>query len=417
MLTKHLLFILLILLSFSTLSAEMMPSGFFQTLWGASLESLNPAASEYTALETRLQLRLEHLGEIGEFFGRIDFLHDSYLNSSGRVDLREGYAKFPIGDKLDFKIGRQIITWGTGDLLFINDVFAKDYLSFFIGRDDQYLKAPQNSLKADFYNSKFNLTFVWTPKFTPNDFPIGQRLSFYSSQDNAIVGNLGELNFLRPEPTLKNSEIAFRLSKQIGNFSNCFYFYEGFYKNPVGAVIIDSALVPTFPKLRVMGGSIRGMISGGIFWFEGGYYDTRDENRGQNPLLINSSTRFMTGYEKQILSGLTMNLQYFANIMSDYDSYRQQAEARGGYVREKRRDLITSRISRLFYSDLVEFLSVIFYSPSEKDYYLRFYLSYSYSDELNLSSGGNIFGGDKIGSEFGQFGLNDNLYVKLTYGF
>jgi hypothetical protein len=33
-----------------------------------------------------------------------------------------------------------IITWGVGDLLFINDVFPKDWESFFSGRPPEYLK-------------------------------------------------------------------------------------------------------------------------------------------------------------------------------------------------------------------------------------------------------------------------------------
>ena len=50
-----------------------------------------------------------------------------------------------------------------GDLIFINDVFAKDYRSFFVGRDDQYLKAPQNAIRAEYYNPLGALSFVWTP--------------------------------------------------------------------------------------------------------------------------------------------------------------------------------------------------------------------------------------------------------------
>ena len=50
-----------------------------------------------------------------------------------------------------------------GDLLFINDLFPKDWVSFFVGRDDEYLKAPSDSLKASFFNELFNLDFVYTP--------------------------------------------------------------------------------------------------------------------------------------------------------------------------------------------------------------------------------------------------------------
>lgn len=55
------------------------------------------------------------------------------------VDLREAYLDYTT-ENCDFRLGRQFVTWGVGDLLFINDVFSKDYVSFFAGRPLEYLK-------------------------------------------------------------------------------------------------------------------------------------------------------------------------------------------------------------------------------------------------------------------------------------
>ncbi len=60
-------------------------------------------------------------------------------------------------------LGRQILTWGTGDLVFINDLFPKDWVSFFIGRDVEYLKAPSDALKVSAFSSWANLDLVYTP--------------------------------------------------------------------------------------------------------------------------------------------------------------------------------------------------------------------------------------------------------------
>ena len=40
------------------------------------------------------------------------------------------------GNAFDVKIGQQVLTWGTGDYVFLNDLFPKDYPSFFAGRSD-----------------------------------------------------------------------------------------------------------------------------------------------------------------------------------------------------------------------------------------------------------------------------------------
>jgi hypothetical protein len=130
--------LLLSLFQTSNVSAELYTDGFVQGLFGANLNDSNPTSGDYTASETRLQMRMERFGDRSEFFSRIDFVYDGVGREEYEWELREAYLKLKLGDKVDLKAGRQILTWGTGDLIFINDVFAKDYRSFFIGRDDQY---------------------------------------------------------------------------------------------------------------------------------------------------------------------------------------------------------------------------------------------------------------------------------------
>ena len=106
----------------SQVSAEVSLDGFLQGLYGGRLDESNPTATEQTASETRMQLRAEHFGDNGEFFGRLDFVFDGADTARYDWELREGYFKFRLGNNFDIKVGRQILTWGTGDLIFINDV-------------------------------------------------------------------------------------------------------------------------------------------------------------------------------------------------------------------------------------------------------------------------------------------------------
>jgi hypothetical protein len=59
----------------------------------------------------------------------------------------------------------------------------------------------------------------------------------------------------------------------------------------------------------------------------------------------------------------------------------------------------------------------VFYSPTDEDMYLRLSTEYKYTDEVTLMAGANIFDGNYENTDFGQFAKNDNVYVKLTYGF
>ena len=76
-----------------------------------------------------------------------DAWYDSYLEKFDG-DLRDLTLSFSLGSNLDMKLGRQVLTWGTGDLVFLNDLFPKDWVSFFAGREDEYLKAPSNAVRA-----------------------------------------------------------------------------------------------------------------------------------------------------------------------------------------------------------------------------------------------------------------------------
>ncbi|WP_221895381.1 hypothetical protein [Bathymodiolus japonicus methanotrophic gill symbiont] len=51
--------------------------------------------------------------------------HADLQTGNGWVDLREANIAFSPFSFMDIKFGRQILTWGTGDLIFINDLFPK----------------------------------------------------------------------------------------------------------------------------------------------------------------------------------------------------------------------------------------------------------------------------------------------------
>ncbi|MBD3381643.1 MAG: hypothetical protein GF404_05530 [candidate division Zixibacteria bacterium] len=403
----------LILVTVTASADDVYISGFLQGLYGGGLHDDNPVPSDLTASETRLQMKLESYRGSAEFFGRLDFYYDGYNESEYDWELREGYIKFRMG-AFDFKIGRQVLTWGTGDLIFINDNFAKDYQSFFIGRDDQYLKAPQDALRAAWYSPLGALDVVWTPKFTPNRVPTGLRLSYYNPLVGDIVG--GEQFYMEgrePETEFKNSELSARLKRYFGTADIALYFYKGFYKNPEG---MDMATMEAYyPELFVYGASMRMPIFEGIFWVEGGYSDSRDDPDGDITTIPNSEIAGLAGFERQVANNLTANIQYQAIYMVDYDKFEENV---GGQTEvDEVYHLLTSRITQLLRMETVVLSGFVFYSPSQEDVYFRFSADYKYNDALTLTLGGNIFDGTEKWTDFGTFMKNDNLYFKATYGF
>ena len=122
--------------------------GFFDLRAGMRTQD-DPYERDTSLGEIRIQTDISKMADMATLQVRADFLYDDVPqdtdldleDGTGEIDLREANVLFfPFG-LMDIKIGRQILTWGTGDLLFINDLFPKDWQSFFVGRDEEYLKA------------------------------------------------------------------------------------------------------------------------------------------------------------------------------------------------------------------------------------------------------------------------------------
>ena len=102
----------------------------------------------FNMMEQRLQLKTTFYPKCNqtledwmtEIDAKADFTIDEYYNGKTGLDIRTLSVMMSPLNWLDLKFGRQVFTWGTGDYVFVNDLFPKDYVSFYIGRDDEYLK-------------------------------------------------------------------------------------------------------------------------------------------------------------------------------------------------------------------------------------------------------------------------------------
>ena len=392
-------------------------SGFWEARGGNWV--VNDAHERQTSIaETRLQLEIEKNFNLASFSLITDFIYDDVadkyhidLNTGrGWIDLRSANLVFSPTHFMDIKTGRQILTWGTGDLLFINDLFPKDWNAFFIGRDEDYLKAPSDAVKASLFSDWANLDIIYTPEFDADRFIDGRRISYFSPQLGAIAGRNAIVHANRP----RDGELALRLYRNISAYEVAAYFYNGHWKSPGG---FDSTNgLALFPKLRVTGGSIRGPLGKGIGNVEVGYYDSYDDNKGNDPFINNSEFRVLAGYEQEIAKNLTLGAQYYLEHMFDHNNYLRTLPV-GTPARDENRHLLTSRLTFLTHNQNATWSLFTYYSPSDQDYYLRPKVNYRIDDHWTTELGGNIFGGKKDYTFFGQFQNNSNIYVSVRYGF
>ena len=375
--------------------------------------------------ETRLQLGFEKSWQKLTFKLVTDFVYDPVLDhhslrletGQGWMDLRQASVAFSPAKFADVKIGRQILTWGTGDLIFINDLFPKDWQSFFIGRDVEYLKAPSDAVKIGLFSDLANVDVVYVPRFDADRFIRGRRLSYRSAALGRLAGRDAVVNADPPEEWFDDHEWAARVSRNLGGYELAGYGYWGYWKSPAG---MDPATGrATFPRLSVYGGSVRGPLGKGIVNFEAGYYDSRQDRGGDDPLVRNGEVRLLAGYEQdlpRIARDLTVGAQYYVELMTDYGAYRR-ALLPGAKPAERDRHVLTFRVRKLLINQNLELSLFAFYSPSDSDAYLRPRVSYKIDDHWKAEIGGNVFLGAERHTFFGQFANNTNIYAALRCGF
>lgn len=354
------------------------------TVWSGFAEAgLGTRFNEDELIDERntleeIRLRVETAWELDKVTLNLkaDASYDG-VTSDWDAEIRDLTAVFSIGDNIDAKIGRQVQTWGTGDLVFLNDLFPKDYVSFFAGRDDEYLKAPGDAFRLTRYSPAINVDFVWTPVYEPDVYLTGERFSFYSPVAGENIAPQPPFSAAEPDKKFSNGEFALRLYRTVESTEYALYAYRGFSKQPL------------FVQMNSYGASVRRPLGPGLANAEMSYYDVQD---GDNQL------RFLLGYEWEAKPNFTVGLQYYLESTQGDD-----------------RHLLTNRLTYRSGRDRHTWSLFTFYSPSDDDFYLRPVYSYRHSDRWSLTAGANLFGGSEDYTFFSQLDDASNAYLRLRF--
>jgi hypothetical protein len=385
-------------------AADIETSGFVDARYGLGIYD-NPNADRETLQELRFQYGGVWYDDLFTLTARSDFLFDSVANNHDRIDLETGKGPIDLRELnvlftpvpwADIKVGRQILTWGTGDLLFVNDLFSKDWKSFFSGRDEEYLKAPSDALFMSFFPSWATIDVAYMPRFDSDRFIDGERFSYWGG--TGLTG--ADLQTDKPDDWFTDDEIAVRIYHTFKGVEVAGYGYSGYWKTPQGFDPLSGQ--NTFPKLSVYGVSARGALAGGIANLEAGYYDSREDRDGDDPLIPDSQVRLLAGYEHEIVTDLTGSAQYYLEHIPDAGDNRH---------------VLTLRLTQMLMNQNLTLGLFAYWSPSDQDGYLRPSAAYKLTDSWLLEARGNVFFGKNNNTFFGQFEDNSNVALAARYSF
>ena len=373
---------------------------------------------DYPRSEMRAQLKISDGMDDAEYFLRIDLLSDATRPGGERasVDLREAYLKLYPTDWLELKLGRQVATWGTGDFVFANDLFAKSWQAFFTGLDDAYLKPPQDLLRATAFFGGKTAEIAWSPRFTPDTLPDGSRLSMYNPFTGTLAAGTAMPGVLAPPGGAKNGELYARLFGSSGSYEWALYGYKGFWPTPQGVVMTAGTPNLGYPELASTGASLRGPLGSYLASAELAAYFSTDDGDGDNPLVANSEIRAILGLEKSLGNDWSVSGQYYGIRMMDYDGYEAGLQP-GQPVFDEIRSTLTARVNKFALDQKLQLSMFAFLGVTDGDWHLRPAVAWKLTDAVKWTTGASLIGADDLHTTFGQFDDNSSLFTRIRYSF
>jgi hypothetical protein len=391
--------------------------GFLQTNFSARTAEtrgiLTPQGNPlpgYLLGDERVQLQISKSSTNVRLLSKTDFFYDA-VSKKMNLDIREAYIDLTLG-KFDIRTGRQIITWGLGDLVFINDVFPKDWVAFASSQPLEYLKAGADAININFFPGFTSFQLVVIPFYQSDVLPTGERITVYDP-----FPDIAYRQEIQPELSIGNTQIAGRLYRYVGNFDISLYYYRGFWGSPPGFITTPNrdSLTITHPGLNLYGTSVQGPLLNGVLSFESGYLNSRDDAEGTSPGIENSQVRYLLGYQRPFGENFSINLQYYGEYIQNYKKMVGSLPVPTN--REELRHTLSLRLTQYFSYQTLRLSFFAYYSPNERDYYFNPEFRYDFGSDIYLNVGGTYFGGKKDDTFLGQFDKNDNIYFVLRYAF
>ncbi len=404
-------------------------TGFVEIEQGGNITGTGPrakAGDNYVMANRRMRLKTSKTGDKGGVYAKVDFVKDDIINET-YVDIRELRVQYTPFNWMDLSIGRQVSTWGVADMLFINDLFPKNWVANFQGRDLEMLKDTSDSLRITNYFFGNTLDMVYTPQFSPDTTPAGCYFNVYDPNSSSIVKNDNACTTTRTadkkDRDYQNGEFAAQLKRDIVGQQVALYYYHGYWKQPKGLDVSGGAgnYVGFYPKLDVYGASTEGQIGPGIFSAEYGYYDSKDDTDGSNVFIENSVMKYLLGYKMDLNANWSLGLQWYQEWMQDYDEYEESMKMMPNYKYRKKEFQNTYTV-RVTFKAQQETLWVNLFSyirPEDKDSLTKLDVTKKLNTNFSLTAGVNVFTGDDNYNDrdFGMLKNDSNAFVRAKYTF
>lgn len=331
-----------------------------------------------------------------------DLYTDNFLDQyESEIELNEAYIQADLSSKLDLKIGRQIVVWGTSDNIRITDILNPLDLRWPGLVDIRFLRLPVTMTKLNYYQGNWNFggLLIHEPRF--NKFPVynGEFFPF-----NRPLADPEE-----PGVSWSNQQAALSLNGIFSGWDIAFYGAYVFDKQPYFSDVLtgqrsyDEVLFAGTAANYAIG---NWLIKGEAAFWDGLKFSTIDEQKQRVDVLV--------GVDYSGFSETTISLEIANRHLVDFDE--RLSRAPDGQKEDWRQ--FAFRFTRDFLNDTLH-LTLLFSSYgifAREGGFERFQLEYDLSDNLKLTGGVVLYQSGDFPS-FQDVGDNDRLLFEFEYRF
>jgi Protein of unknown function (DUF1302) len=350
---------------------------------------------------------------------RVDKENSINPNDQNQSELRELYIDTRIGNTR-FLIGKQQIVWGKSDGLKVLDVInPQEFREFILDEFDQS-RIPLWSINAETQLNDIAVQFIWIPDQTYHEFSDG----IYAFTSPTIIPQLpagAQLitsSTTQPDNKLPDADWGVRLSTFWHGWDltlNYLYHYED---TPVLFRTLNTTgsglqifLNPEYRRSHLFGGTFSNSfgdltLRGELGYSTDQYISTIDPTDFDGVVKTNELS-YVLGFDWFGITDTFLSFQLFQTYLDKNNPGMIQNDTttratlllRNDYMNET----LTAEILWLHDFDIDDGL-------------VRPKLVYQVNDQINVSTGLDIFYGKKTGV-FGQFNKTDRLVMNLTMAF
>ncbi len=379
-----------------------------------------------------LQLEVQHsAGRDTEMFGSVEFRNDHDDPSRNRVYLDEAYINIYKG-AFDFRIGKQIYSWGRGDAFNPTDNLTSWDYSDFLDTEDERIGAL--SLKVNYYINNWTFEGVLMPSFTPStlpeadsrwwpSFPITIPNPFFPQNGNEYLdANYAYLPPLLPDEGLTSTQYALKVSSHLKGWDWSVSWFDGFDDLPgiERTVTPDSSmesaeitLRAVYHRRRAIGADMATNFGKVGFRGEVAYYLTEDWE-GTDPSVDDPYLQYTAGLDYTVRS-----------VISDHDLYLLIEWVQELQIPDRKTVYSITDLNNVFRKSLIgkadldlgEFAKIkseVVWNIYSGGWWLKPGIEWSAADGLEIIAELDLLSGP-VDSFFGSIAENDRLQFRLKY--